>query len=64
MTAQLDESGRQEAFLMLVQLQDHGLGVEKSREKVASYYGIPISEVPPIEREGISKAWPPLEGSR
>ncbi len=60
MNVQLDEINRKEAFLMRVGLQDGGHSVEDSREKVAVHYGIQISDLPSIEREGIGKAWPPL----
>jgi hypothetical protein len=58
--APLNELARKEAFLMLVTLQDRGCSVDDSREQIASQYGIPISEVPHIEQEGIRRAWPPL----
>ena len=60
MNVQLDECDRKEAFLMLVGLQDSGRSVEDSRDEVATYYGIRVSEVVSIEHEGIDKAWPPL----
>jgi hypothetical protein len=56
----LDESDRKEAFSMLVGLQDRGRNVEESRDEVAAYYGIGVSQLVSIEQEGIDKAWPPL----
>ena len=45
---------------MLVDLQDRGETVEDSQEQVAAHFGIILTELGRIEREGLDKHWPPL----
>jgi len=42
-------------------LQDEGLTTEQSRVQVAAQFSINVREVKNVEREGISKQWPPLQ---
>jgi hypothetical protein len=56
----IDESKRKEVFRMLVSLQDRGETVEDSRKQVAAYFGIILTELGRIEREGLDRQWPPL----
>jgi hypothetical protein len=56
----LHEEDRKRAFLALVQMQDQGSTVEESRTHVACQFGIATEDVRGIEREGITKEWPPL----
>jgi hypothetical protein len=55
-----DERKRKEVFRMLVSLQDRGETVEDSRKQVAAYFGIALTELGRIEREGLDRQWPPL----
>ena len=57
---QLDEK-RKEVFRTLVEFQDDGCPTERSRSRVADQFSISVPEVQDIEREGISKKWPPLQ---
>jgi hypothetical protein len=57
---ELPESRRKEIFLALVDAQDHGLGVAKSRKAVAERFEISEALVREIEEEGIDNEWPPL----
>ncbi|WP_020476399.1 hypothetical protein [Zavarzinella formosa] len=52
---------RREVFAALVALQDTGLGVFASRQKVASDYGLSARQVEKIEKEGLDSQWPPLQ---
>jgi hypothetical protein len=56
----LREEQRKEAFRMLVQLQDEGTAAEQSRVAVAAQFSINVRDVQIVEREGITKQWPPL----
>ena len=56
----LREEQRKEAFRMLVQLQDEGTAAEQSRVAVAAQFSINVRDVQNVEREGITKQWPPL----
>jgi hypothetical protein len=58
MTLSVDE--RKAVFLVLVQLQDAGSGVAKSRDEVALRFGLKQPQVRRIESEGLSAEWPPL----
>ena len=60
MNDDFDESKRKEAFRMLVDLQDRGETVEDSQEQVAAHFGIILTELGRIEREGLDKHWPLL----
>jgi hypothetical protein len=57
-TLSVDE--RKAVFLALVQLQDAGAGVAKSRDEVAARFGLEQPQVRRIESEGLSAEWPPL----
>ena len=56
------EEKQKEIFRALVNLQDKGYGTEWSRNKIANQFSISVSEVQHVEREGIAKNWPPLQG--
>lgn len=60
MSEQTDESQQREIFLELVTAQDSGQSVEQSRRQVAERYGISVSELLMIEKDGLSYQWPPL----
>ncbi|WP_020471439.1 hypothetical protein [Zavarzinella formosa] len=51
---------RREVFAALVALQDTGLSVAPSRQKVAVDYGLSAKQVEKIEKEGLECQWPPL----
>ncbi len=54
------EELRKAAFLALVEAQDKGAAVAKSRRAVAKQFGISEEQVSKIEKEGLEKEWPPL----
>lgn len=56
----LPEDRRREVFAALVAVQDGGLSVTASREKVAAEQGISQQDLQKIEREGIDAGWPPF----
>ena len=56
----LSEELRRKAFRALVILQDEGCPVEESRAMVAEQFSLDLRDIQMIEREGISKEWPPL----
>jgi predicted RecB family nuclease len=58
----LSEAQRREVFLALVQAQDGGMTVQKSREEVARRFELPVRRVREVEREGLDARWPPLPG--
>jgi hypothetical protein len=51
---------RQEIFLALVEDQDKGADVARSRRSIASRFGLTEQQVRQIEREGLDASWPPL----
>ena len=53
----LDEGRRKEVFAALVELQDRGERVVRSRVDVAERFGLTRQAV---EREGLAGRWPPL----
>jgi hypothetical protein len=57
----LREEKRKDAFRVLVELQDEGLTTQQSRVQVAAQFSIDVREIRNVEREGISKQWPPLQ---
>jgi hypothetical protein len=57
----LREEKRKDAFRVLVELQDEGLTTQQSRVQVAAQFSINVREMQNVEREGISKQWPPLQ---
>ena len=60
MTETITTERRQELFLRLVNEQDAGKNVERSRSLIGDAFGISEPEVRNIEREGLDKQWPPL----
>jgi hypothetical protein len=61
MSESLREEKRKDAFRALVELQDEGLTTLQSRVQVAAQFSINVRELQNVEREGISKQWPPLQ---
>ena len=61
MSESLREEKRKDAFRALVELQDVGLTTRQSRVQVAAQFCINVRELQNVEREGISKQWPPLQ---
>lgn len=57
---QLSEERRKEVFLALVSAQDKDMAVSQSRAFVVQRFGIRLSQVKQIEREGLDHQWPPL----
>ena len=58
--AALDEEARKAVFAALVVLQDDGIPVAHSRSVIAERFGLGVQAVRDVEREGLSKQWPPL----
>jgi hypothetical protein len=58
--AAMDEEARKAMFAALVALQDDGTPVAHSRSVIAERFGIGVQAVRDVEREGLSKEWPPL----
>jgi hypothetical protein len=56
----LPEELRREIYLALVDAQDQGMSVPKSRTAIAHRYTISSDSLGKIEREGLEKDWPPL----
>lgn len=56
----LPQPQRMEIFLALVQEQDREVGVARSRQLIASRFGISEEQIRRIEEEGIDHEWPPL----
>lgn len=56
----LPEPRRMEIFLALVQTQDQEVGVARSRQLVATRFGVSEDQIRRIEQEGIDHEWPPL----
>jgi hypothetical protein len=52
---------KQAIFLALVQSQDGGMTVATSRAEIAQRFSVTENQVKEIEREGLSKQWPPLD---
>jgi hypothetical protein len=51
---------RKQIFLALVEAQDGGMAVAKSREAVAEQFRLNERQVRRIEQEGLDGEWPPL----
>jgi hypothetical protein len=51
---------RMATFLALVQAQDGGMSLARSRKAIAGRFGIGEEQVRQIERDGIAGGWPPL----
>jgi hypothetical protein len=58
--AAADEEARKAVFAALVLLQDDGIPVSHSRSVIAGRFGLGVQAVRDVEREGLSKQWPPL----
>jgi hypothetical protein len=56
----LPEARRMEIFLALVETQDQDVGVVRSRQLVATRFGVSEDQVKRIEQEGLDHEWPPL----
>jgi hypothetical protein len=56
----LPEPRRMEIFLALVETQDQDVGVARSRQLVATRFGVSEDQVKRIEQEGLDREWPPL----
>ncbi len=56
----LTDEQRQAVFLFLIEAQDAGASVAKSRNDAARQFSITEEQVKNIEREGIDAQWPPL----
>jgi hypothetical protein len=56
----ISESRRKEVFKALVDAQDQGLSVERSRKLITERFSISNSQLLNIEHEGLKKEWPPL----
>jgi hypothetical protein len=54
------EDRRREVFRALVEAQDQGAGVARSRTLVAERFGLSQEQVRDIEGEGLAAEWPPL----
>lgn len=59
-TKRLTGQQRQEIFQDLVQAQDQGMTVPRSRQTVCEKHEITEAQLRAIEDEGIDKEWPPL----
>jgi hypothetical protein len=56
----LSETIRREIFQALVDAQDQAVPVPQSRQLVAERFGVSISRVQEVERQGLANQWPPL----
>ena len=56
----LTDGLRMLVFLELVQAQDEGTTVSKSRTRVSEKYSLTMAQVMEIETEGRQKTWAPL----
>ncbi len=56
----LPQPRRMEIFLALVETQDQDVGVARSRQLVATRFGVSEDQVKRIEQEGLDHEWPPL----
>jgi hypothetical protein len=56
----LPEPRRKEIFLALVETQERRVGVARSRQLVATQFGISVEHILLIEQEGLDHVWPPL----
>ena len=59
-THALPEDRRKAAFAALIEAQDAGATVAASRQQVADQFGVTVKQVEAVEREGLSRQWPPL----
>ena len=58
---EIDEARQKEIFQLLVELQDQGLNVRESRERIAEQEAITVDQVVEIEKAGLTHTWPPLD---
>jgi hypothetical protein len=58
----IPEPQRRRIFRALVQAQDQGIGVYRSRLRMSVRFGITRCQVEHIEEEGLNNDWPPLSG--
>jgi hypothetical protein len=56
----LTEGLRMLIFLEIVQAQDEGLTVVRSRARVGGKYRLTDAQLAAIEQEGVEKTWAPL----
>jgi hypothetical protein len=56
----LPQAERKAIFLALVQAQDAGADVARSRKETAERFAITERQIRTIEQEGIDREWPPL----
>ena len=61
MNEEIDETRQKEIFQLLVELQDQGLNVRDSRERIAEQEAITVDQVVEIEKAGLTNTWPPLD---
>jgi hypothetical protein len=57
---EVQESLRMLIFLELVQAQDAGSSVERSRAELAAKYRLSLPQIIAIENEGLAASWAPL----
>lgn len=57
----LPEALRKQIFAALVDVQDHGLPVARSRQVIAERFGIREDQVRQVEEEGLDNDWPPFD---
>jgi hypothetical protein len=57
----LSPEQRKAVFLALVEAQDGGMNVLRSRKAIAERFGLTDRQVRWIEQEGLECQWPPLE---
>jgi hypothetical protein len=60
----MSESRRRAVFAALVNAQDRGVAVARSRRLTAWRFNLGSDQVLQIEREGLDNRWPPLSGLR
>lgn len=58
--ANLSDERRQAIFRSVIEAQDAGASVAKSRTDTAKQFEVTEDQVKGIEREGIELQWPPL----
>ncbi len=58
----ISQDGREPCLgcMILVDAQDHEMGVAQSRKMTAQRFGVSEGQVRQIEREGLAQQWPPL----
>jgi hypothetical protein len=57
----MPQAERKAIFLALVQAQDAGANVARSRKEIAERFAITERQMKSIEQEGIDGEWPPLD---